>query len=743
MQSPKEFVRKFNSENKPAKAPTANTVSLVHGIKIKEKFTPLERDTPNSQAWIAAQNERLAAFTGVGENREEMAEHLSEALNYPRETLPIYAGGKYFSTFEDGSKQQNICLVRDSLTGEPTTLIDLNDSELHGEKGLRTIIGIQPNSDGSKLIVSVSNAGLATAEALVFDVEKREFTNDSFDSSFGLRWSPGKKDAVIYNRWNGRRNHYSIAERQLGSSTKSEKILFDFHSKSKAYPQYHRLANEKGAAAGHEFLTLHSGTFRNNGVYVRSAGAEGDFDLLFDDGKAQSTPVAEMDGKLLMLTDHEAPMGRLVAVDYANPAPENWETIIPENPKRDLESVSLRKGRFVANYLEGPQSRISIFDSKGKYQHDVPIPEHAGASLSGLGPNEDRLMLSIRSFKQATEKYFYDPATNEVELFEKAASKHDLKDAIVEQIEAISPDGTRVPMTVVRGKDTKLDGSAATLLSGYGGFDIPLSPSFSPEVYNWVNEGGIYVQANLRGGGEFGQEWYDNGRLANKQNVFDDFAACAEKLIESNYTTPARLAIEGGSNGGLLTLATSQQRPELFGAVISNVPVTDLLDRASWPSDYGIPRLSEDDYNIGMKYSPLQNIKDHCNYPPTLVVTGQYDDIVPPHQAMKMVAARHDQTPGSLCFLKYNANAGHKTYTKNKTTRIESIIESHSFLEQSLGPINQDKFKAAQAEWGKEQEQPYGGQNTPPQKTAEKNSWRNRERERILKRDELVIGREI
>ncbi|MDE2336305.1 MAG: S9 family peptidase, partial [Alphaproteobacteria bacterium] len=285
----------------------------------------------------------------------------------------------------------------------------------------------------------------------------------------------------------------------------------------------------------------------------------------------------------------------------------------------------------------------------------------------------------------------------------KSSTPIDLKDCIVERVYATSKDGTRVPMTVIRHPDTRLDGTAATLLYGYGGFNVPLEPGFSAGIAQWVRAGGIYVQANLRGGGEYGQEWHDAGRRENKQNVFDDFAACAEHLIKNKYTINKRLAIQGGSNGGLLTLATMIQRPELFGAVISEVPVADMFRfhigsyyGYSWKSDYGDPDIKED-FNTAAKYSPLHNVKKGLEHPPLLIKTDAHDDRVLPWHSYKMAATLQTrENRKSLTLLKVRTDGGHSAgMTEDQWYRDAASVRA--FLAMTLGPIDQNAYKAALA----------------------------------------------
>ena len=345
--------------------------------------------------------------------------------------------------------------------------------------------------------------------------------------------------------------------------------------------------------------------------------------------------------------------------------------------------------------------KIEVRTLDGKVLHDMPIP--TGSTVNGFGqvrPNDRAFNIQLGGYLTPGTTYRYNIKNNDLTFVKKSNIARDLSDvAEVQRIFATSKDGTKVPMWVIKPKDLPMDGNAATILYAYGGFNVPLEPAFSYGIMHWVEQGGVFVVANLRGGGEFGREWYDGGRLKNKQNVFDDFAACAEKLVEDGYTKPERLAIKGGSNGGLLTAATSQQYPDHFGAVVSQVPVTDLFRfqtnnyGAAWKSDYGDPEVKED-FEVSRLYSPLHNVAsaEDVTYPPTLITTGDHDDRVAPWHAFKWAATRQEQGHQANTYLRVEEDAGHGA-GKPTAKVIDEAADEYAFLVQTLGAVNPDANK--------------------------------------------------
>lgn len=704
MGTPSRFVAEFNKNHPPAQAPRDDTVDNYHGYEVPDPFRPLEDlDADATRKWTAAENARFKTFVANVDDIPEMKRFLKDIWEFPRESIPARYNDKYFSRYYDGKAPQPIYYVRDSLDGEPRVFIDANTLSADGTVA---ISGFTPSPDGKRVAYLTSEAGsdmqtlhirdVATGKDLPDVIENCRFTNILWDrdSSRGFQYTYPADDDM---------KRFVARHHVIGDAVAKDKLVFELPGVADSFLNGYYLRDQDGNWGPHDFFSGQIGTNRSNSVYMKRRDSEEPYKLLFDDGKSSLDPIAEINGKIYAVTDRDAPKGKVVAIDPENPAPEHWQTIIPEHSQDVLKSARAHRGRLLVAYSHDTADRIAIHDLGGKHMHDVPLPEQSNVELGRINKDDTTLMMSISGFQSPGAQYKYDLAGNTLKLWKKSAAKVDLSDAIVERAYATSKDGTKVPMTIVRGKNVKLDGTAAVKMYGYGGFNSALGPSFSFDVYNWVKEGGIYVQTNLRGGGEFGADWYDQGRLANKQNVFDDFAACAEYLIKHKYTSPPRLAIKGGSNGGLLTLATALQRPELFGAVISGVPVTDMYRfhkhtyGALWKSDYGDPENSRADFEVSRRYSPLHNVRKGGKYPPILVQTADHDDRVVPSHAFKFAATFHDTAhPDSLCLMRVENKAGHGA-GKPTEKIIEGLVDIHAFLEQTLGPINQEKYKEAVA----------------------------------------------
>ena len=446
--------------------------------------------------------------------------------------------------------------------------------------------------------------------------------------------------------------------------------------------------------SGLELLATRIGTLREYTFQWRMAG-ERDFKPLI--AAPEYMQIIELvDGWIYAVTQHGAERGQLVR--FHPDTPEVRETIVAKHPTDLLEGASLRGEKIYASYTVDTADAVRLFDLTGTPQGEMPLPPQSKIVFGHDNQGDTGCYVTISGWQTPGTEYWYDYTANSLTLFARSQAPETMEDCLVERRFAISKDGTRVPMTVIRAPATKVNGTAAAKLYGYGGFHVSQEPAFTPNIMAWVRQGGIFVMANLRGGGEFGSAWYDGGRLRNKQNVFDDFIACAEWLIAENYTQAKRLVIEGGSNGGLLTLACMLQRPELFGAVISHVPVTDMLRfdlhtyGSLWKSDYGDPKADAGDFKASMGYSPLHNVKAGVVYPPHLVLTADRDTRVLPSHAYKFVATMQAENPKAPCYLRVDTDAGHGAgVALNKTLQMRA--ETFAFCAAAIGPLQQARPK--------------------------------------------------
>lgn len=673
-----------------------NVVETMHGVKVSDPFRPLEDlDAPATAAWIAKQNKTFENFiAGSDASMKSATDFMTKALDYDRASLPSRYQKVYFRSFQKALAPQGVIQIGNSENGPWETILDPNTLSKDGTVALS---GWTPSPDGKKIAYLTSEAGSDAQTLHIYDVEKRETLSDKIENCrfTSVLWDKGSNTSFQYTypKHDGTRRTF-IKHHTLGAAQETDKTVFDALPEADTFVGPFRLRAQK-----YEWLSVSVGTDKNSGLMFRPMGSTEDYKVLLEPRKTTISPVAELDdGSILAVTTKDAPRGKLVKFDPRDPDESKWQTVIPEHAQDLLESAMLHKGKLFTFYSQDTASATRIYTPEGQHLHDMPLPIQSVAGYARINVDDEVFTMRISGFKSPGDTYKYDINKNELTFVEKTTAPFDLNEAVVERLFAVSKDGTKVPYTVIRLPETELDGTAATKLYGYGGFNIALEPGYSNGVAHFVKSGGIYVQANLRGGGEFGEEWYNGGRGANKQNVFDDFAAIAEDLQKRKYTSPERLVINGGSNGGLLTAATMLQRPELFGAVITEVGVEDMFRfhlatyGAAWKSDYGDPGIKED-FNVAAKYSPLHNVKPGAKYPPHLIKTADHDDRVVPWHSFKLAAtlqARSDKNNTTL--LRVEDRAGHGA-GKPTAKVIKAYAESFAFIEKAVGPVNQQEYK--------------------------------------------------
>ena len=688
--SEKERLRALNP-------PTDNkVVEDLHGIKVADPFRPLEDlDAPATADWVGRENKKFQQYiAGSKDSIDAAKKFMTDALNYDGESLPGRYGKVYFRTYQKALSNQGVVQTASDPNGPWETILDPNTLSKDGTVALS---GWSPSADGKRIVYFVSEAGSDAQTLRILDVESRKDLPDVIENCrfSGVLWDKGSHDSFQYTypTHDGTRRTKTM-HHKIGEPVANDRKVFE-SPEADSFTGPSRLLTTK-----YEWMYESIGTDKNAGLYFRPYGSQEEFKQLVAPKNISLSPIHEFeDGSILALTTKDAPRGRLVRFDPRDPDEAKWQTVIPQHAEDKLDGAMMHKGKLFTFFTHDTAEAVRIYTPEGKHLHDMPLPEQSVAGFARICPEDDKFLMKISSFKTPGDTYSYDIEKNELTFVKKTNAPIDLNDCIVERVYATSKDGTKVPMTVIRHPDTKLDGTAAVKLYGYGGFDIALGPGFSSGVAHFVKSGGIYVQANLRGGGEFGADWYDNGRGAKKQNVFDDFAACAEFLIKNEYTCPKRLVINGGSNGGLLTSATMLQRPELFGAVVTEVPVTDLFRfhlatyGAAWKSDYGDPGIKED-FNTAAKYSPLHNVRPKAKYPPHLIKTADHDDRVVPWHSFKLAATlQAKSSKDNLTLLRVEERAGHGAGMPTSKV-IQGYAETFAFIEKAIGPINQKVYKA-------------------------------------------------
>lgn len=669
-------------------------VEIKHGVPVSDPFRPLEDlDAPATATWVGKQNARFEDYIkGQEDSQKRAAAFMTEALDYDSYSLPSKYGKTWFRTFHKSLAAQSVVEVGESEEGPWRTLFDPNKLSADGTVALS---GWTPSADGKRVAYLVSEAGSDAQTLRIRDVATGEDLPDVIENCrfTSVRWDKGSSESFNYTypTHDGTRRN-TVKHHTIGDAVANDKTLYE-KPEENSFVGIYRLSTSK-----YEWASHYIGTDKNGGLAYRPFGSDAPFKEITAAKTFTITPVAELeDGKILAVTNKDAPRGQLVKIDLNQPEQANWQVIIPQHDTDVLDSAMIHKGKLFTFYTEDTADAVRVFTPEGQHLHNMPLPTQSVAGYARIQKDDDFFTMQISGWQSKGDVYRYDVEKNTLDFVRKGPAKHDMSDCIVERVHAVSKDGTKVPMTIVRHPDTKLDGTAATMLYGYGGFNVPLTPGYGSSIMHFVKSGGIYVQANLRGGGEFGEEWYNGGRLDKKQNVFDDFIACAKHLIDGNYTSNKRLIINGGSNGGLLTSATMLQRPDLFGAVITEVAVTDMFRfhlatyGAAWKSDYGDPDVKAD-FNVAAKYSPLHNVKPGAKYPVHLVKTADHDDRVVPWHSFKLVATlQAKSSPENTTLMRVEERAGHGA-GKPTAKYIQDWAETFGFIEKAVGPVDQKEY---------------------------------------------------
>lgn len=679
------------------KYPATRTVDHVdeyHGERIADPYRWLE--DPNSEetkAWIAAQNEVTDAFLSKIPKRQEIRDRLTKLWNYERFSLPSRRGGRYFWSRNDGLQNQSVVYVADSLQGKPRVLMDPNKLS---EDGTVSLSGSTVSEDGKYFAYGLARSGSDWVEWHVRDIATG---NDLPDVVKWVKFSRASwlKDGsgFFYSRYDE-----PLEGEKFTGANYFQKLYFHRVGEEQAKDRlfYERKDEKEWGFGGSvtedgRYLIIHvwRGSEQKNQIFYKDlaagddssvveliTGFDADYDFLGNEGTT-----------FYFATDLDAPLKRVVAIDLRQPERAAWNTIIGEQ-KDVLSGCSFVGGHLICEYLHDACSAVKVFDLAGKHVRDVDLP--GLGSAGGFGGREDdpETFYSFTNYTTPGSIYRYDVVTGKSELWRSPKVDFNPDDYESRQVFFTSKDGTRVPMIIVHRKGLPLDGNRPTILYGYGGFNVSLTPGFSVSSLVWLEMGGVYAVVNLRGGGEYGREWHEAGMKEQKQNVFDDFIGAAEWLIANKYTSPQKLAIRGGSNGGLLVGAAMTQRPELFAAAVPAVGVMDMLRFHkftigwAWVKEYG----SSDDaalFAAIRKYSPLHNLRPGTKYPATLVTTSDHDDRVVPAHSFKFAAALQAAHAGaSPAMIRIETKAGHGAGTPT-TKLIESAADVYAFLWEVLG----------------------------------------------------------
>jgi prolyl oligopeptidase len=674
-----------------------NVVEVLHGHTIKDPYRWLEDpNSPETGTWVEAQNKLTFAYLEKIERRKAIHDRLTKLWNYERYGVPSREGAWTIFSKNDGLQNQAVIYKATSLTAAPEVLLDPNQLSNDGTVALS---GMSFSEDGKLMAYATSASGSDWMEWRVRDVASGKDLSDlvQWSKFSGAAW---KKDGAgfYYSRYDAPKEQgeafkavnkfQKVYFHRIGTTQEKDELVYERPDQ----PDWGFGADVTDD--GRWLLIFQSeGTNRENRIFLKDlSDPKGKIEPFLDRFDASYNVIGNDGSTFYVVTDKDAPRYRVVAIEKGKADAAAWKTLIAEPANRDvLASVSLIANRFVAVLRVDAHGRMKLFGLDGHEEGEVPLPGIGSiAGISGKRKDNDAFY-AFTSFNYPTTTFHYDFAAKTSAIFRQPKVDFDPNAFETKQVFYPSKDGTKIPMFIVHRKGLVLNGQNPTYLYGYGGFDISLEPAFSPSNIVWMEMGGVYAQPNLRGGGEYGKEWHDAGRLRNKQNVFDDFIAAAEWLIANQYTSTPKLAIGGGSNGGLLVGAAMTQRPDLFGAALPAVGVMDMLRYHkftigwAWKSDYGDPDIKED-FEVALKYSPLHNLKPGVSYPATLVTTGDHDDRVFPAHSHKFIATlQADQKAGGPPVLtRIETRAGHGA-GKPTTKIIEERVDQWAFLTKALG----------------------------------------------------------
>jgi prolyl oligopeptidase len=669
-------------------------VDDYHGSKVADPYRWLEDDVRKSKEvadWVAAQNKLTFAYLETIPERKAIRDRLTELWNYERYSTPSRHGGRYFYTKNDGLQNQSVLYTMDSLDGEPRVLLDPNKWSRDGTIALG---GVSISDDGKYLAYGVAEAGSDWQTWHVLDVSTDKVLTDELKwvKFSGATWTKDGK-GFFYSRYDAPKAgaqfqsvnlNQKLSYHRVGTPQSDDVLVYrrpdhpdwGFQTSVSEDGRYLVISIWKGT--DHKYRILYKDLTEPYGMPIDLIdNFEHEYDFIDNDGPL-----------FYFKTDNKAPRGRVIAIDIRQPEPVHWKEIIPES-KENLGGVGLVGNLFIAHYLKDAKTQIKMYAPDGTFVREVAFPGIGTASGFGGRRIDTETFYSFSSFATPPSIYRYDMLTGQDKRIRQAKVQFNPDDYEVKQVFFDSKDGTRVPMFITARKGIVLDGSNPTLLYGYGGFNIPLTPGFDVRRLAWLDLGGVYAQVNLRGGGEYGEGWHRAGTKLKKQNVFDDFIAAAEYLIANKYTSTPKLAIHGGSNGGLLVGACMTQRPDLFGACLPAVGVMDMLRFQKftagrfWVDDYGSSDNPEE-FKALYAYSPYHNLKKGTKYPATLVTTADTDDRVVPGHSFKFIAMlQYDQGGPAPVLARIETRAGHGA-GKPTAKMIEELADQYAFLVKNL-----------------------------------------------------------
>lgn len=673
-----------------------DTVDDYHGTKVADPYRWLENDhSEETKAWVTAQNKVTFGYLDKIGYRSQWLKRLEEINNYPKYSSPSKKNEYFYFSKNDGLQNQSIIYRQKGLTGKPELVIDPNKFSADGTTGLGAFV---LSKDGRYAVVGKSKGGSDWRTFFVMDMKTMTYLPDSLAwvKVSGASW---QGDGFFYSRYPGTENgkelstkneNHQVYYHKVGTSQDKDVLVYE----DPANPQrFHGVFTDEDER--YVFLNISDRGKGKDGnalwFYDSKSGDKTFKPIIREAGDFDYSLVEVVNGRFIMSTNDGAQNQKIISVDPLHPEKENWKTIIDEKPE-NISSISSAGGKLFVTYLKDVTSRVYVYDYNGKLEREVKLPALGTAGGFGGERNDKFVFYTFTSITFPPTIYRYDIATGKSTVFRKPEVKFNPEDYVTEQVFYPSKDGTKVPMFITYKKGTQMNGKNPTILYGYGGFNISSNPSFSPTRITWLEQGGIYCIANLRGGSEYGEKWHEAGMRLKKQTVFDDFIAGAEYLIAKKYTSKDYLAAQGGSNGGLLVGTVINQRPDLFKVAIPQVGVMDMLRFQkftigwNWVAEYGSSDNAADFKNL-LAYSPIHNIKPGINYPATLITTADHDDRVVPAHSFKYAATLQEHYKGNNpVMIRIDVNSGHGASNLKKALETAADIYSFSFYNMGVAP---------------------------------------------------------
>ncbi|MCG7500803.1 prolyl oligopeptidase family serine peptidase [Tenacibaculum sp. Mcav3-52] len=665
-------------------------VDEYFGTKVTDNYRWLEDDrSTETEAWVKAENEVTFDYLDKIPYRKQLKDRLSELWNYEKVGTP-FKEGDYTYFYKNNGLQNQYVLYRKDKEGKEEVFLDPNT---FAEDGTTSLVSVSFTKDGKTVAYAISEGGSDWRKVIIMDAETKEIKEDTLvDVKFsGIAWKGNEGfyyssyDKPKGSELSAKTDQHKLYFHKLGTPQSSDEVIFGATPEEK-----HRYVGGYLTEDNKYLLISASTSTSGNKLFIKDlTNPNSKLTPIIDNFDSDTGVIDSRGSKLYLVTNLNAPNKKIVTVDAANPTPENWVDFIPET--ENVLSPSTGAGYFFAKYMVDAVSKVLQYDFDGKLIREVELPGVGSAGGFGGKTDAKELYFSFTNYNTPSSSYKFNPEDGTYELYWKPAISFNADDYESKQVFYTSKDGTKVPMIITYKKGLELNGKNPTILYGYGGFNVSLTPSFSIANAVWMEQGGVYAVPNLRGGGEYGKKWHNAGTQLKKQNVFDDFIAAAEYLIKENYTSSDYLAIRGGSNGGLLVGATMTQRPDLMKVALPAVGVLDMLRYhtftagAGWAYDYGTSEQSKEMFEYLKGYSPVHNVKEGTQYPATMVTTGDHDDRVVPAHSFKFAAELQEKQQGdNPVLIRIETNAGHGAGTPVAKT-IEQYADIFGFTLFNMG----------------------------------------------------------